>query len=244
MIEIMEHGLLYLQFEELNSLGFIKHLFTSRVGWDKHKIKDQLSLVLGVDSKRIISVKQVHGTNILIVKSIQELPSEKGTIEGDGIITDIPGVLLITYHADCVPIYFVDRKKKVVGMAHAGWRGTFDNISGEMVNAFRNNYNSETEDIVAAIGPSIGPCCYEVGNDVKKLFNDRYGNFSEIIINKGEKAYLDLKKVNYFQLIEKGLPEENIILSNICTSCNVDKLYSYRKEKGTDKRMVAGICLL
>lgn len=243
MIEKKEQGLLYFQFKELNDLGFIKHLFTSRVGWNRDKIKDQLSSLLEVDYERIISVKQVHGTEILVVNSIQELSSRTGTIERDGIITNIPGVLLITYHADCVPIYFVDRKKKVIGIAHAGWRGTYEDIAGKMINTLKDTYDSQVEDIIAAIGPSIGSCCYEVGNDVEKLFINRFGRFDEIIINKGDKSYLDLQKVNFLQLIERGVSKENIILSNTCTSCNVDKLYSYRKEKGTDKRMVAGICL-
>lgn len=243
MIEKNEHGLLYFQFKELNELGFINHLFTSRVGWSRGKIKEQLSFILEVDYERIISVKQVHGTEILIVKSIQELSSRTGMIERDGIITNIPGVLLITYYADCVPIYFVDRKKKIIGIAHAGWRGTYENMAGKMIDAFIDSFDSQIEDIIAAIGPAIGPCCYEIGNDVERLFIDRYENYNKIIVNRDGKTYLDLKKVNFFQIMEKGVPKENIILSNTCTSCNIDKLYSYRRENGTDKRMVAGICL-
>lgn len=243
MIEKSEKGLLYLQFEEFNNLGFVKHLFTTRIGWSKKEHKEQLSNIFNIDLDRIINVKQVHKTDILVIDSLHKLSIETGSMEYDGLITHLSNVLLTTYHADCVPIYFVDRKNKIIGIAHGGWKGTFGNISAKMIDAMMRFYNSKKEDILVAIGPSIGPCCYEVGKDVSELFIDRYRDFNDIITNRDGKIYLDLWKVNFLQLKEKGIPKENIILSNICTSCNVGKLYSYRKEKGTDKRMIAGISL-
>lgn len=244
MIEKSEKGLLYFRFKEFNDLGFIKHIFTSRVGWINKQNKEQLSNILNVDMERIIDVKQVHRADILVIDSLHKLSFETSKMEYGGLITNLPNVLLTTYHADCVPIYFVDRKKRIIGLAHGGWRGTFENISGKMIDKMIKVYNSNVGDILVAIGPSIGPCCYEVGKDVSELFIDRYKSFNGIIINRDGKTYLDLWKVNFLQLTERQIPKENIVLSKICTSCNVDKFYSYRKENGTDKRMIAGICMI
>lgn len=244
MIEIREKGLLYLQFEEFNKLGLVKHLFTTRVGWTKKDHKEQLATIFDVEVERVINVKQVHKTDILVMDSVHKLTAETPNMEYDGLITHLPKLVLTTYHADCVPIYFVDRKNKVIGMAHGGWKGTLGNISGKMIDTMMEAYDSQIEDILVAIGPSIGSCCYEVGKDVSDLFIDRYREYEDIIISGDGKNYLDLWKVNYLQLREKGIPEENIILSNLCTSCNVDKLYSYRKERGTDERIIAGISLI
>lgn len=243
MIEKQKLGFLYYQFKEFMDIEFIKHLFTSRIGWDNKKIKKQLSLLLKVDEERILNVKQVHGTDILVVDSFNNTSSKYDEMEYDGLITHLHNILLMTYHADCVPIYFVDVKKKVIGIAHGGWRGTFNNISGKMIDKIKEVYNSKEMDILVAIGPSIGPCCYEISKDLSQLFNDKYKDFEDIIINKDDKVFLDLWKLNSFQLQERGIPKENIILSNICTSCNIDKFFSYRREKGIASRMIAGICL-
>lgn len=244
MIEKREGELLYLQFKELNDLGFVRHIFTSRIGWTKENHKEILSRLFNIDMERIVNVNQVHKTDILIIDSLNKLSTKASKREYDGIITHLPDMLLITYHADCVPIYFVDRKKKIVGIAHGGWKGTLGNIVGKMIDNMVGFYNSHIEDILVAIGPSIGPCCYEVGEDVSNLFINRYKDYKDIIVNRNGKIYLDLWKTNFLQLREKGIPKENVILSNMCTSCNINKLYSYRKEKGTDQRMIAGISLV
>jgi len=168
---------------------------------------------------------------------------DKDVLEADGLVTDLPGIALITYHADCVPVYFVDITKKVVALAHSGWKGTFNNITGKMIKTMIEHYNSKKEDILIGIGPSIGPCCYEVKDDLIQMFTKRYPNYKDIIRINGDRTLLDLWRVNYLQIIDEGIPKENIIQSNVCTSCNTDKFYSYRKEKGIDKRMVAVISL-
>ncbi|MCF6465180.1 peptidoglycan editing factor PgeF [Clostridium sp. Cult2] len=234
---------LYYQFKKFNDIDNVNHLFTSRIGWNKENLQSNISDIFHISIDRIVSVNQVHGTNIKIVDS--ELINSKMalSLEVDGLITDIPNVVLTTYHADCVPIYFLDIAKKIIGIAHGGWRGTFDNISGKMIDTMKNKYDSNTKDILVGIGPSIGPCCYEVGKDLGEKFSERYNRFHDIIIRNG-KIFLDLWKINYLQIEEKGIPKENIILSNICTSCEIDKFYSYRKEKGTNNRMVAAIGLV
>src|SRR5690606_4290042 len=134
----------------------------------------KISNILNVPKDNIISVKQVHGTNIKVIDSKLVNFDNTSLLEADGLITDLPNIVLATYHADCVPIYFLDRGKKVVGIAHGGWRGTFENISGKMIDLLRNKYNSNSKDILIGIGPSIGPCCYEIGKDLGEKFSERY----------------------------------------------------------------------
>lgn len=236
-------GALYYQFKRFKDIDFINHLFTSRIGWNHGDFEGKISNILNVPKDNIISVKQVHGTNIKVIDSKLVNFDNTSLLEADGLITDLPNIVLATYHADCVPIYFLDRGKKVVGIAHGGWRGTFENISGKMIDLLRNKYNSNSKDILIGIGPSIGPCCYEIGKDLGEKFSERYKRFPDIII-RNRKIFLDLWKINFMQIVEMGIPKENIILSNICTSCKIDKFYSYRKERGTSNRMVAAIGLI
>ncbi|WP_025641311.1 peptidoglycan editing factor PgeF [Schnuerera ultunensis] len=243
IIERYHNGALYYQFKRFKDIDFINHLFTSRIGWNDEDFEGKISDILHIPKNNIISVKQVHGTNIKLIDSKLGNFDNISELEADGLITDLPNIVLATYHADCVPIYFLDRGKKVVGIAHGGWRGTFENISGKMIDIMKNKYDSNSGDMLVGIGPSIGPCCYEVGKDLDEKFSEKYKGFSDIIIRNG-KIFLDLWKINYMQIEEKGIPKENIVLSNICTSCGIDKFYSYRKEKGTSNRMIAAIGLI
>jgi YfiH family protein len=243
--EKSKDNLVYFQFDKFANYEHIfDHFFSSRIGWDrdKEKMKEQISWLLNLPKKNIIDVKQVHGTEIIVVNSY-DMIYDKDVLEADGLVTDLPGIALITYHADCVPVYFVDITKKVVALAHSGWKGTFNNITGKMIKTMIEHYNSKKEDILIGIGPSIGPCCYEVKDDLIQMFTKRYPNYKDIIRINGDRTLLDLWRVNYLQIIDEGIPKENIIQSNVCTSCNTDKFYSYRKEKGIDKRMVAVISL-
>ncbi|GFN35982.1 peptidoglycan editing factor PgeF [Tepidimicrobium xylanilyticum] len=237
-----DHKAIYYQFERFNELNYISHLFTTKIGWGDSKI-DILSDILDVARDRIISVKQVHGTDILIIgREFDNVEISKTS--ADGLITNIPNIVLTTYHADCVPLFFIDLTNKVVGLAHAGWKGTFENIAGRMLDRMKEVYGSDYREILVGIGPSIGSCCYEFGEDLADKFDERYKEFSNIIEQKDGKLYLDLWKLNYLLLTIKGIPERNIILSNICTSCNTEVFYSYRKEKGTKGRMIAAIGLV
>jgi YfiH family protein len=243
MIENYRDGIFYYQFKSFNNIGFIKHLFSSRIGWNNKNIFDNISNIFDVPSDNIINVKQVHGTEIMIVDENLKNFKEFSKLEKDGLITNIPNLVLTTYHADCVPIYFLDKRKKVVGVAHGGWRGTYNNISGKMIDTMIDIYGSNTEDIIVGIGPSIGPCCYEVSKELGQQFTEKYNNFKDILHYKDDSTYLDLWKINYLQVKEKNLLKDNIILSKACTSCHIDKFYSYRKEKGTKNRMVAAISI-
>lgn len=241
--ERYEGDILYYEFNPFKDIDFIKHIFTSRIGWNIENALNNLSNIFNVPRSNIISLRQVHGSQIRIIDGKMNDHSKLIGREGDGLITNISNIVLITYHADCVPIYFLDKKKKIVGLAHGGWRGSFDNISGRMVHTLTKEYNSQPEDILAAIGPSIGPCCYEISKDLGHKFAEKYRNFDNILIKKKNNIYLDLWRLNYLQLRAKGIMNKNITLSNSCTSCNIDKFYSYRREKGTNNRMVAAISL-
>lgn len=159
-------------------------------------------------------------------------------LEGDALITNIPNVPLLIFTADCVPIAIIDKKNKAIGLAHAGWRGTYDEIAKKTIEKMKENYNTNSEDLVCMIGPSIGACCYEVSKDLVEKFNMNFTNSNEKFYTIEEDRYkLDLWKVNEYILKECGVKEDNIVNLNLCTSCNSDKFHSYRKHNQTPKRI-------
>lgn len=239
IIERVEDGLTFFQIELFNNRN-VNHLFTSRLGWENNKI-EKLSKLFNVPKDNIIGLTQVHGTDILVVDEDIKNSEKTINIKADGMVTNVPDMVLITYHADCVPIYFYDYSKKVIGLAHGGWKGTYGNISGKMLDLMIDRYNSNIDNVLVGIGPSIGPCCYEVGKDLAFQFMNKYNKFDGIVEKRHNKLYLDLWKVNYLQVKDKGVRRENIAVTKVCTSCHNDKFYSYRKEKSTNNRMIAAI---
>lgn len=159
-------------------------------------------------------------------------------IDGDALITNLPKVPLLVLTADCVPVVIIDPVNKAIGVAHAGWRGTYDKISEKTIEEMIKSYNSNPQDLICVIGPSIGPCCYEVSKDLVEKFNINLANYEERFdIIKDNKYYLDLWKINELTLKDCKVKEENIINLQICTNCNHDKFYSYRKHNKTPKRI-------
>lgn len=230
----------YLQISPFKIDDEVDHLFSTRIGWNQKNIIDDLSDVFSINKSLVYSATQVHGIEVEIITDQDvELLAKKPR---DGLITSKRGIVLATYHADCVPIYFYDRVKKVIGMAHSGWKGTLNNISKVMIDSFQLNFESNLNDIIVAIGPSIGSCCYEIGHDVESLFRERFPDEDNIVLFRNEKMYLDLWKTNKINLLNTGIKDENIIESLFCTSCNTDILYSYRKEN-TKNRMIGAITL-
>ena len=142
------------------------------------------------------------------------------------------------FTADCVPIAIIDKKKKAIALAHAGWRGTYDAIAKKTIEKMIDNYDTNPKDLVCVIGPSIGPCCYEVSKDLVEKFNMNFTNSTEKFHTIEEGRYkLDLWKVNEYILRECGVKDENIINLKLCTSCNSDKFHSYRKHNQTLERI-------
>jgi hypothetical protein len=223
----------------------------------------------------LVLLKQVHSAAIHRVWGTARVPEyarlRKGSLiiptAGDGLITNTPGVLLGIKVADCYPVIVVDRKKKAVGVFHAGWRGTLQRIVEKGIGEMRLQFGCRLEDMVAVIGPGIGACCYEIGEEVetefesqfaysKELFEDVFDSWSlktkypMLFLNQrapghGEPAlsrHLDLVKANWCQLLDAGLPEENISAMDLCTACRTDLFFSYRKEQVTGRMLaVVGI---
>ncbi len=172
---------------------------------------------------------QVHGDTI---QYINKDNCGHNVVECDGIYTDITLPLLNIYVADCVPIAVYDRRKQIGGLCHCGWKGTELNLLQSMVTLFTKKYDSKPEDILIGIGPSIGSCCYNVSEDLYLRFSP--GKDEGYIKNKN--FYLDLKRINYNQALSVNIPHQNIEIMDLCTSCNTDEFYSYRKEGETTGR--------
>ena len=197
---------------------------------------------LGIGQQAYFVVaEQTHSDNITIIESRESRgwhTAEDAVANCDAMITDQKGVVLTILTADCVPVLLYDTKKKIVAAIHAGWKGTKANITGKTVQKMVNTFGSDPKDIVAFIAPSIGRCCYEVGEDVAHHFKDK-----EVFDQVGEKYMLDLPLANQKQLLDAGLNTENIEMSHECTSCKADKYFSYRKEQGCSGRFMSMIGL-
>ncbi|WP_296645287.1 peptidoglycan editing factor PgeF [Romboutsia sp. 13368] len=201
------------------------------------KCRDDMELVCesaNFNIENLTSNIQIHSD---IVNKIDE--NNIGIkLEGDALITNVVNVPLLIFTADCVPIAIIDKKNKAIGLAHAGWRGTFERIAKKTIEKMNKYYNTNSNDLVCIIGPSIGPCCYEVSKELIEKFNMNFTNSTEKFYTiEWDKYKLDLWKVNELILKECGVKDENIINLNLCTSCNSDKFHSYRKHNQTPKRI-------
>lgn len=193
----------------------------------------------GLNIKDIVSSDQVHGTKLKIITD-----SSLNIGECDGIFTNKKNIVLAMYFADCVPLYFYDLKNNAIGISHAGWRGTKENIAQKSINFMKENFNSDEKDIKVIIGPSIGYCCFKVKNDVVFEF---YTKLSDLNINLNKhikkihnnEYYINLREINYEILISTGIIAENIFIHDICTFCRNDLFYSYRRDLGDTGRMAA-----
>ena len=181
---------------------------------------------LGYAPQSAVTSQQVHGNTVAIVTRDQRgarIPA------CDGLVTNQPDVVLLQRHADCPPIFLYDPKRRVVGVAHSGWRGTLTNIAGEMVHTVCQAFGSKPADLLAAIGPAIGACCYHVGNEVRRAFAEKYAQ-GHAWLSDGDsgKVYLNLSQAIEAQLRHAGVHQ--IETANICTACNVSEFYSARAE--------------
>jgi len=179
--------------------------------------------VFHAEEKRAAIPGQVHGDHIAIIEKPGFYP------ETDGLITATPGVLLTVQTADCVPVFIVDPVKNVAGLFHAGWRGTAANIVGQGVEIMTRKFGSAPANLTASIGPSIGPCCFEVGDEVLKHFP----------LNTVEGQHVDLWAANQQQLVASGLQDVYIKSASMCTFCQQHLFYSHRRDQGVTGRMMA-----
>ena len=201
------------------------------------KNEEELKSVFTKDEFNLVNLTRNSQIHSAIVNKIDENNIGQ-RLEGDALITNVKEVPLLILTADCVPVVIIDPKNKAIGVAHAGWRGTYDKISKNTIEEMTKNYNSNPEDLICVIGPSIGPCCYEVSEELVEKFNINLANHAgKFDIINGEKHYLDLWKINELILKDCNVKDENIINLNICTNCNHEKFYSYRKHDKTPKRI-------
>ena len=246
----------YLTFPLFEKNG-VKHAFSTRHGgksqgefgsfntsFDRGDDRDavlynmkRLCDAIGADYKSLIYAKQTHTNNVRIVTPEdigKGIIKERDFDDVDGLISNLPEVALITQYADCVPLLFYDKVKKIIATSHAGWRGTALEIGRVTVLKMKEHFGSNPADIIAGIGPSIGSCCYEVDEPVFSAFSKiGYMPMSEIFTPKAEGKYmLDLKLANKIILMNAGIAPENIDVADICTNCNSEHLHSHRATGG------------
>lgn len=260
-------GIKVITFERLEELGFISHGFSTREGGYSSapynslnlglKTEDNQKAVLNntkrfcaavdVDFESLAASDQVHKDKIHIVTEADKgkgYTRERDYSEVDALITNVRGVPLISFYADCVPLYFVDPGKKVIALAHAGWKGTALKIGSKVVSKMVEEFNSDPREIIAVIGPSIGVCCYEVDKEVIGKFNKNFTDTSAFAFQKDNGRYMiDLWKANKMSLEEIGLSDRNIELSKLCTGCDTSRFFSHRMEGPFTGRMASIIQL-
>ena len=221
----------FLFFGPLKGLDFIVHGFST-----KHQgfgSAEEALNGLGLKGMASVVPKQVHGTDFVVVKD------EKTPIRplGDGAMTSRPGIVLVVKVADCVPIYLVDPQTPAIAMVHAGWRGASQGIAEQAVRKMRQEFGTDPGELVAALGPSIRKCCYEVGGDVALRFPESMRR------QKGERWHLDLAGTNVLDLGSAGVRRQNIHVSPHCTCCEPRRFHSYRRDRRIAGRHYAVLAL-
>ena len=246
------------------NLGFTQHDSRPAVERNRELFLKELDVVNGRRSWPLVSLRQIHSDLIHRVdrKLLDLVPAEP--LAGDGMVTDTPGLVLAVQTADCLPIILVDRKRRAVGVFHAGWRGTVKRIVEKGVGEMRKHFESDPRNLVAAIGPGVQGCCYEVGEEVRAKFEAQFAYASSLFRQVKEsdpvrekypllfltarapghselpvKLFLDLVEANRRQLLDAGVMSKNIEAVGPCTACHTELLFSYRAEKGITGRMMA-----
>ncbi len=257
MISLYEtDGVAYFKFPLLEETEMVRHAFSTRIGGaskgyfgtmnfsltrgdnreDVLKNYRRISDILGCDISKMVLSHQTHTTNIRLVTEEDAgkgLWKERDYENVDGLITDVPGMTLVTFYADCVPLYFVDPVKRAIGLSHSGWKGTVNRMGLRTIEAMRDAFGSSPENIRVCIGPSICKDCYEVSEDVAEAFIKEFGRDvcydKAILLNKGDGKYqLDLWAANSLILLDGGITPSHLAVANVCTKCNPDLLYSHR----------------
>ena len=195
----------------------------------------------------LVSSSQVHGTAVRRVgpENRGEGFTKPKPLGVDGMVTDEPGVTLVTHYADCVPLFFADPVKGAIGLSHAGWRGTAAEIGAETVRTMAREFGTDPKDLVCGIGPSIGPCCFEVDVPVYEVFaaKKELSPAEWTREDGGGKYHVDLWEANRRILMEVGVPAEHISVSGLCTKCRSELLYSHRASGGKRGGLAAFLAL-
>ena len=250
----MEGAVPYLSFPMFRDTGLVTDGFSTRLGGvsegcflslnlsfdrgdDRAAVAEnfrRMGEALGVRCEDMVLSQQTHTTNIRIVTDEDRgkgITRERDYTDIDGLITNVPGICLVTTYADCVPLYFLDPAKKVIALSHSGWRGTVGKIGKKTVELMHVKFGSDPADILAAVGPSVCQDCYEVSADVIDRFKEVFDRsaWDELFYEKPDGKYqLDLWKANEKIFLEAGIRKDHIAVTNVCTHCNSEILYSHR----------------
>ena len=255
--------LVYYTFPVLDAAPGVRHAFSTRLGGvseppfdtmnlsfgrgdDPARVRenfDRLCAAIGVQTEDIVLSRQEHHANIRNVTAADRgkgVTRERDYTDFDGLLTDEPGLVLCTQYADCVPLLFADPVRGVVGASHSGWKGTVQEIGRVTVERMMSDYGCRREDIVAAIGPSIGPCCFEVDEPVYAHFA-AMDVWDERCVRRapGDKFYINLREVNRRILLAAGVREEHLNVSDLCTRCRPDVFWSHRATGGVRGSLAA-----
>jgi YfiH family protein len=222
--------------------GFASLNLSLSVGDDsRHVTENRRRLITALDLTDVahVAVAQVHGRQVLVAdEQLAELPADV-LPEADGLVTDHPGVALWLRFADCVPLLACDPRRGAVGVAHAGWRGTFADVVGALVEALATSYGSDPADLRLAIGPAIGPCCYQVGADLAAAFHRAWPVDAAIAREAADGWYLDLPELNRRQALRAGVRPEHLFAAATCTACHPHDFFSHRAQRGQAGRFAA-----
>lgn len=254
-----QNGVPVIRFPLLLSETFVEHAFSTRIGGVSTGIYESMNLSFNLDDKpenvsenfkrmaqavntvseNMVYSKQTHTINVLRADKCHAgmgVVRERDFDNTDGLVTNVPGLCLVTSYADCIPLFFADSVTKSIGLSHSGWRGTIGNIAAETICKMQSEYGSNAEDIKVVIGPGICRDCYEVGADVAERFLKQYASKESCHIVTGGKTegkyQLNLQLANYYNLIHAGISPQNIAVADICTCCNSQLLFSHRATKG------------
>ncbi|MCL6430323.1 MAG: peptidoglycan editing factor PgeF [Anaerolineae bacterium] len=256
LLRIEESGLTYYQFAALRAVPELRHgLFTrlggvsqppyaslnvgSSVGDDRASVAEnsrRCVATLGFQVGQVVTAFQVHSST---VARVDRRDAGRVIPATDGLVTDARGIVLVLRFADCVPILLYDAEHAALGLAHAGWRGTLEGIAARAVSAMQEHFGSRPERLWAGIGPAIGPCCYQVGADLRDAFARRFGE--QAVATNGAGPVVDLPRANALALEEAGLQE--IEIAGLCTACHTGEFFSHRAEGGRTGRQPALIGL-
>ncbi len=246
--EKIVNGVPYLSYPALERTGIVRHGFSTRLGGvstghcatmnisttrgdDPAAVEEnrrRIARAVGVEVSGLTYTNQTHTTNVAVV---EENDRGRQFMETDGMVTNVPGICLVTFYADCVPLFFVDPAHRAIGLSHSGWKGTVHKMGKVTLELMKEQYGTDPGQVVAAIGPSICQDCYEVSEDVIDQFREHFHRelWEELFYRKENGKYqLDLWRANKAILSEAGVPEENIAVTNVCTHCNPKILFSHR----------------
>lgn len=263
-------GVVFLQFPALEEAGMVKHGFSTRFGGVSEGVFSSMNFTftrgdnpehvrenyrrmahaLGVDMGRMVLSHQTHTTH---VRAVDEADAGKGLLrerdyqDVDGLVTDVPGITLVAFFADCVPLFILDPVHRAIGLSHSGWRGSVNRIGKETLDVMGREYGTRAGDVVACIGPSICRDCFEVGPEVaeqfSRAFSQRY--WPQLYDKKEDGKYqLDLWRANQIIFTEAGVRPENIHTTDICTRCNPRLLFSHRAMGERRGNLAAFLCLM